>query len=151
MHDGLAKTTREHVLEFRHLAGVRQKARNCRAVPIAAERYGVFATQIKPMLDMHGEVIERYVGATLLVYAVLDEGAVIIEAHDAAGIDDATELIVGKIARGTADGTGIGVAGDKGTFTECSDLVKALVVEVGYIEYHARRLHLGERLATGWC
>ena len=52
LHHGLAEVLGEHVLELGHLAGIGEEGGHSCAVPVAAERDDVLATQVEPVLDM---------------------------------------------------------------------------------------------------
>lgn len=58
LHHSLAKVLGEHVLELGHLAGVGEESGHRGTVPVAAERDDIFATQVKPVLDMCRQLVE---------------------------------------------------------------------------------------------
>ena len=70
LHHGLAKVLGEHVLEFWHLAGIGEEGGYLGAVPVAAERDDVLATQVKPVFDMRRQLVEGDVRGGLVGCAV---------------------------------------------------------------------------------
>ena len=61
LHHGLAKVLGEHVLELGHLAGIGEEGGHRGTVPVAAERDDIFATQVKPVLDMCRQLFDCYI------------------------------------------------------------------------------------------
>ena len=139
----------KHVLELGHLAGIGEESGHRGTVPVAAERDGVLAAQVEPVLDMCRQLVEGDVCSGLVGCVVGKELAAVVEADDTAHVANGAELVVGEIALDAADGAGVGVAGDEGARGVGDNLVKALIVEVGDVEYHAGVLHLRKCLDAG--
>ena len=104
---------------------------------------------VEPVLDMRRQLVEGDVCGGLVGCVVGKELAAVVEADDATHVANGAELVVGKVAFGAANRTGVGVAGDEGTRGAGGGLVKALIVEVGDVEHHAGVLHLRKRLDAG--
>ena len=120
---GLAKAGGEKDLEVRHRLRAVQERRHVAAVEVAAERDGVLAAELEPVLDVGGNVVEGHAPGRS---AVAQEGTAVGEAHDAAAVDDCAELVVGEVAGMAADGAGVGVARREGAPREPADVREAL-------------------------
>ena len=95
------------------------------------------------------QLVEGDVCGCLVGCVVGKELAAVVEADDTAHVANGAELVVGEVALDAANRTGVGVAGDEGARGVGDNLVKALIVEVGDVEYHAGVLHLRKCLDAG--
>jgi hypothetical protein len=77
-----------------------------------------------------------------------DEAGVEVDVDDAAfgvgtaGVGYGAEHVVGHVARGVAEGAGVGVRGDDGGAGDDEGAVEGAVGDVGDVDHHAEAVHL---------
>ncbi len=95
---------------------------------------------------VEGELGTSRAGQRAAVEAVGHEGAVVVDAHEAAALRDGLELVVREVARVAAYGTAVGVARHEGAARVREQVPEAGVVEVRDVRHDAELLHAAHRL-----